>query len=309
VNLKKVYIIIPTHNRKARLKGCLLSLGGQSFRNFQIVVVDDGSSDGTSEVLSSDFKDVVTLRGDGNLWWTGATNLGLKYVLKVCEKTDFILTLNDDVVIGKDYLLNLVSFAGKRPRTLVGSVLLREGGDGSILDGGYKQNWLIAKGKALNRGKDLEYLPKDHYEETSVLSGRGTLIPAEVFFKLGLYDQKHLPHHGDLELSRRAYLNGYRLVVYYGAVIYTHEDSQPGNLGLKNLWWGFFNIKSSRNIKERFWFSILGAENVPRGVIFFTFDLFWVIGGIVARWFKIRPRYPAARDNDSTDKIFEKGHP
>lgn len=71
-----IYIIIPVHNRKHFTRECLLSLRKQTFQNFKVIVVNDGSSDGTGEMIEKEFSDVILLKGDGNLWWTGATNLG-----------------------------------------------------------------------------------------------------------------------------------------------------------------------------------------------------------------------------------------
>lgn len=288
MNLREVFIIIPTHNRKELLRKCLLALADQTFKDYHAIVVDDGSSDGTKEMLSADFKDVIIMSGSGDLWWTGATNLGLSYALKRCSKSDLVLTLNDDTFFGKDYIESLVNFAMINPHALIGSVLLQKGGGSKIIDGGYKQNWLTAKRFAINKGMDISQFPENHYEEASTLSGRGTLIPAEAFLRLGLYDDKHLPQHGDIEFSRRAFLNGYDLLMYYGAHLCTYESSQPQNIEPKDLPWVFLDKRSARNIKERFWFSFLCAKNVIYGAIYFICDLLRVIVRTGGLFFKNR---------------------
>ena len=70
-NSKSLFIVIPVHNRKHFTRDCLLSLRKQTFQNFTIIVIDDGSSDGTGEMIQKEFPEVVLLHGDGNLWWTG----------------------------------------------------------------------------------------------------------------------------------------------------------------------------------------------------------------------------------------------
>jgi len=68
-----VYTIIPVHNRKEFTRNCLRSLQRQTVSDrLRIIVVDDGSEDGTDEMLAAEFPEVIVLRGDGNLFWTAA---------------------------------------------------------------------------------------------------------------------------------------------------------------------------------------------------------------------------------------------
>lgn len=76
-----VFVVIPVHNRLSFTRACLESLREQSFRDFTIVVVDDGSTDGTYATLAEEYPEVTLLWGDGDLWWTGAMNRALGWVL------------------------------------------------------------------------------------------------------------------------------------------------------------------------------------------------------------------------------------
>ena len=107
-----IYIIIPVHNRKEYTKNCLLSLRKQTEKNFKTVIIDDGSTDGTAEMLAKEFPEVHVIKGDGNLWWAAATNLGVKYALK--NDADFILTLNNDTIASENYLEKMVYWAEKK---------------------------------------------------------------------------------------------------------------------------------------------------------------------------------------------------
>ena len=89
-----IYIIIPVHNRMEFTRQCLNSLTQQTYRKFKIIVVDDGSSDETRVMIQKEFSEVDLLHGDGNLWWTGATNFGVKHVLK--NATHARLCTNDE---------------------------------------------------------------------------------------------------------------------------------------------------------------------------------------------------------------------
>ena len=87
-----VFIIIPVHNRKALTHDCLASLETQTWKDFRVIVVDDGSTDGTADMLRTMFPSVIVLTGNGNLFWTAATNLGIRYAL--AQGATHILTLN-----------------------------------------------------------------------------------------------------------------------------------------------------------------------------------------------------------------------
>ncbi len=73
--------MIPVHNRKKLTRECLASLQNQDTKHFTVIVVDDGSTDGTSEMIRAEFPDTILLQGDGGLWWVGSINKGIRYAL------------------------------------------------------------------------------------------------------------------------------------------------------------------------------------------------------------------------------------
>ena len=106
-----IYIVIPVHNRKAYTLGCLADLTKQTLTEKRVIVVDDGSTDGTAELVARQFPDVIILTGNGSLWWAGAMNFGIRYVLDKLtpDVDDFILALNDDIQVRPDYLASLLT--------------------------------------------------------------------------------------------------------------------------------------------------------------------------------------------------------
>ena len=107
-----LFILIPVHNRKKFTHQCLLSLYKQTNKNFIVIVIDDGSTDGTEKMLTSEFPNVELLKGDGNLWWTKATNLGVKYALS--QNAKYILILNDDTELSEDYIEKMLYWSSKK---------------------------------------------------------------------------------------------------------------------------------------------------------------------------------------------------
>src|SRR5262249_16781098 len=146
----KIYVVVPVFNRKSLTERFLRDMHKQTFRNFEIIVVDDGSTDGTAELISEQFKEVQLLRGDGNLWWTGATNLGIRHAIAQASEDDAILIINDDLDVNADYLETLHKLSKSMPKTLIGSVIVDIKNPEIIYDGGRLVNWWTAKFKILN---------------------------------------------------------------------------------------------------------------------------------------------------------------
>ena len=66
-----IYIILPVHNRKVTTEKFIKSLVAQTYKEFKLILVDDGSTDGTDKMVLSYIPDGIILKGDGNLWWAG----------------------------------------------------------------------------------------------------------------------------------------------------------------------------------------------------------------------------------------------
>src|ERR1700730_511559 len=102
--MRIICILIPIHNRIEMTKQGLNSLfsalrhfneNGLSQTSYKVVVIDDGSKDGSKEWIKEHYKDCEILIGDGNLWWSGAINKGIEYALTI-DKLTHVILWNDD---------------------------------------------------------------------------------------------------------------------------------------------------------------------------------------------------------------------
>lgn len=245
----KIYIIIPVHNRKEFTKGCLLSLRAQTFKDFKIVVIDDGSTDGTVEMLKYEFPEVQILEGDGTLWWTTAINLGIKYAL--VNNAEYILTLNNDTVANEKFLENLMKYAS--PCIIQGA--LWKDDQNNIVDGGTKKIiWTLdisEKIKNTLSSEEVFGLKKiTHY------SGRGLFIHKSIFSKIGLFDSKYFPHYyADTDFTMRAIKKGIRIYINYDAILNIfQEESWSKRIkkmrSIRGYLLHLFSIKGGGNIKN-----------------------------------------------------------
>src|SRR5690242_13712915 len=175
----KLHVIIPVHNRSGFTKNCLTHLQAQTLRDFAVIVADDGSTDGTADMLRREFPEVTVLRGDGSLWWAGATNLGVQLALE--RGASHVMTLNDDTLPGRTVLENMMRGATQRPGALIGAYAV-DVESGRPVFSGYGVNWVTASFKTLPPDP-----PRTGLVEVTHLPGRGLLIPADVFRKIGLF--------------------------------------------------------------------------------------------------------------------------
>jgi GT2 family glycosyltransferase len=267
-----IFTIIPVHNRIQLTRACLLSLQAQTYTCFEVYVVDDGSTDGTSEVIKNDFPMVTLLHGDGSLWWTGATNLGVRRVLEIAKADDYVLTLNNDTLLPADYFEILLREIGKHPKALIGSLALDSNNRNLVVEGGVHINWLNAKYTYhfKNRSyRELRAEGKSFYTPT-VLPGRGTAIPVNVFRELGLYDEKVFPHYAaDYDFSLRAKQAGYDLCVSFDLILYCFPKlsgiaNTDERVSLSQAFRSFSSIRSGNNLAKRFQF---GKRHAPRHLL------------------------------------------
>lgn len=245
---------MPVHNYREVVLECLRLLSLQTWKDFDVTVTDDGSTDGTYEAICEKFPNVTVLRGDGNLWWTGATNMALEHVLRFADDDDYILTLNNDVTFAEDYLASLAKAASKRPNHLIGSVVFDMANPQKVVYTGDFFDWRTFR---LDLG---QYVSGDYFNDhVNSLNGRGMLIPVKIFKKIGLFDAKRLPHYtADTEFSIRAERAGFRLCVYYGAMLYSDTSISGYRFSLfmrltpKEVWWLLFDKKSTKQIRTRY---------------------------------------------------------
>lgn len=282
-----VYVVMAVRNRWSLTEGCIRSLQQQTYGTTQIVVVDDGSTDATEEHLPVEFPGVTVLASDGNLWWTGATALGIDWVLERCDDDDFVLTLNNDTTVDPDYIDKLVAVAAAHhDHVLVGSVAVDNRDCDTIVDGGPFVSWVSAKGGSFHLGESLRVVREEGVMQTEpdLLPGRGMLIPVRCLREIGNFDAKRLPHYGaDYEFSARAVRAGYQLLMSYEAPVYSEVEAtgvstKRGRLAWTEFWRMFTSRRSPACLLYRWRFAVVCA---PRHLVplFLVMDTARVIVG------------------------------
>lgn len=260
-----IFVLIPVCNRVRHTQGVIAALRRQSLaKSLCMVVINDGSTDGTSDYLKVQ-GDVVELIGDGNLWWGGAIQKGLEYVLKRKQNHDYVLFLNNDTRFDPDYVETLVRVSRQANGAAVGSVIHEIGRDAPLVSVGPRVD--------INRLKwwDLlnELRPEDVQQpgktfRVDALSGRGTLYPAVLFERFGGMRPRLLPHYlADYEIAMRFARRGVPLVVSIDAVVYS-EPVYGNDVSSMGWWDSLFSIRSSSNVIRRLAFYMLVGSPLQR---------------------------------------------
>jgi GT2 family glycosyltransferase len=256
-----ITVIIPVHNRKKFTQACLRSLRNQTVQADRIVVVDDGSTDGTPEMLSEEFPSVHVLSGNGNLFWSASVNKGIEYALKLGVR--YVMTLNNDTFASADFLENMLKGTKTYPNALLGAFEI-DAISGMPNYGGEIINWKSSTSAFLLKDKNIA--ASNGLHEVSLFPGRGLLIPRIVFETIGLFDEKKLPHYlADYDFTMRAKRKGFKVYCNYDAKIYTYpEESGERQIRkrktLRNYFNHLFGIKGGGNLVD---FTIFTWRNCP----------------------------------------------
>ncbi|MCX5700299.1 MAG: glycosyltransferase family 2 protein [Candidatus Omnitrophica bacterium] len=204
----KIAVLITCHNRKEKTLVCLESLYNQKRDqniNLQIYLVDDGSTDGTSDVIKEKYPEVIILFGSGNLFWGG----GMRLVFaKAMEKGyDFYLWLNDDVILYQDAVTNLIkTYFLVKNKTNKDSLIVgacKDPFSGKLSYSGKKNKSVFLPLSF----KNIE--PRKEPVICNTISGNCVLIPDIIAKEVGNIDKAFPQKLGDMDYGLRARKKGY----------------------------------------------------------------------------------------------------
>lgn len=265
----KISVIIPNWNGKKYLKTCLDSLKNQSFKNFEIILVDNGSRDESIEFVKSCYPEIQIISLWENTGFSKAVNTGIKKA-----KGEYILLLNNDTEADPNLLKNLNSalkkyhdyyFYACKILCFDKRDTIDSAGDGLYING-------IAYRKGHHQKDKLEF---NEIKEVFGACGAAALYRKKLFSKIGFFDEDFFAFYEDVDINFRAQLAGFRCLYIPSAIVY---HIGHGTLKVENL---FVQRLSLRN---RFFVLI---KNAPlklflryfREIIWF--HLWWIIKDLV----------------------------
>jgi GT2 family glycosyltransferase len=285
-----IAILIPVHNGLNFTKKCLDNLNniiqslGDKSEIFKVIVIDDGSTDGTKDWIIENYPATIILKGDGHLWWSGGINKGIDHAINGL-KCDYTLWWNNDIHCSTDYFTNLLGIVDEiSSEIIIGSKIYFADEQqliwsmGGLFDPHTGEKYTIGMNET--DSDDFEQI-----KEADWLPGMGTLIHKSVFEKIGQVNDKDFPqYHGDSDFTYRAKLAGYHIRVFPQLKIW-NDKSNSGIQHYNNfriLLLSLFDIRSNYHLGKDFLFYHRYAESVVAYKTLFLKYSFY-IGGFI-KW-------------------------
>lgn len=225
----KVFIIVLNYNGKENIKKCLSSLFKVEYPNFEVVLVDNDSKDGSLEIAKSDFSKAYFIKNSCNLGFSAGNNVGIKFALE--RMANYVLLINNDTEVEKDFLTRLVFFGEKNEKAGIISPVIFDGERKKIWFSGGKIEWLRMKTLHETDAKTEEAY------ETEYLSGCAMLVKAAVFKKIGLFDEDFFLYYEDADLTLRAKAAGFKNFIVSSSWIYHFEKSEEAKMKMNKIYW------------------------------------------------------------------------
>lgn len=224
LSLPMVSIIIVNWNGKRFLERNLSSVYSQTFHQFEVILIDNGSTDGSVEFVRSNFPDTIIIENKDNLGFAKANNQGIEIA-----RGKYIATLNNDTILDKDWLSNLVNAAESSesrvgmwaPKILSMEERTRIDSVGGLL--------IYRDGIARGRGRGKE--DKGQFDEVKEIlfpSACSALYRKDMLDGIGYFDEEFFAYCEDSDLGFRARLAGWNAVSVPDAVVYHHYSGSTG---------------------------------------------------------------------------------
>lgn len=233
----KVSIIILNWNGLNDTIECLESVRKIDYPNYEIVVVDNGSTDGSAEGIKRLFPEITLIRNKENLGYAGGNNVGIRYALK--SEADYIFLLNNDTIVRNETILNLVQFFEKEHEYALASPLIFNY---------FKPAEIESYGSYVNPDTGRVKLLSSR-QQYNCLSGAALMVRCDSIKNVGLLDERFFLYYEDTDWCFRFSERKYKFaIVETSVVLHKHGSSGGGNCSPLSL---YYSIRNKRLFCEK----------------------------------------------------------
>ena len=228
----KVVIVVLNWNGKRVTVECVESVTKIGYGNYEILLVDNGSTDGSQECFRSRYPEIALLENKANLGFAEGNNVGIQRAID--ERADYILLLNNDTTVDENFLSELVNVAERDSRIgFVGPKVYyyycRGRRDVIAFAGGHINLWI---GKARNLGeREEDRRQYDDTKQVSYVQGSCLLVKTEVVQRIGLLDSTLFAYWEETDWCMRGNRSGYTSVFVPSAKIWHKVAASSGSVG------------------------------------------------------------------------------
>src|SRR3989344_3492895 len=229
----KASIIIPNWNGQELLKDCLVSLAKQTYKNFEIILVDNNSTDNSIGFTEKNFPQVSIVKLKKNFGFAKAINTGVKK-----SNAKYVIFLNNDTEVDKNWFKNLVDCANLHPEVIsVNSKLLNY----------YSRKLIDGIGIIINevgQAKSIGWQEKHsgQYEKEEYIfgaTGGGSLFRRADFVKVGGFDENYFMYSEEVDFAFRAQFLGYKSIYSPQSIVYHKHKASAKKFPQHIEYWQF----------------------------------------------------------------------
>ena len=242
------------------MKRCLDSIHFQSFKNIEVIFVDNGSNDNSVAYVRDFFPDVKVISLTENMGFAGGNIEGLKQV-----SGDYIMLLNNDVEVEKDCIGNLLSAIQENPSVGICASKMLASGTNMIDSAGDGYSTLLKGFKRGEGAAEAEYVRQKYV--FGACAG-AALYRRKMIEEIGFFDEDFFLIHEDTDLNFRAQLAGWKVLYVPHAIVYHKVRSTIGHMSDTAV---YFSLRNSEFVR---------IKNIPLA-LFLTCLPLYAVGTIL----------------------------
>lgn len=255
--MNRVAIVVLNWNGIIDTLECLKSLQKQTYKNYTILIIDNGSVDNSRQLLDEyhfKHKNTEVIYNPKNYGFAGGVNTGIRWAMK--KKYDYVALFNNDAIADKDWLGSLVQAAEQKDIGISTGLLLHE--DGKTIDS--TGDWYSIWGLPFPRNRNNKTAKAPKSGLVFCASGGASLYKIQLLKQIGLFDEDFFAYYEDTDISFRAQLAGWKVFYTNKAVAYHKQGETSKKIP------GFTVYQTFKNLPMLF------IKNVPLG-LFFTIGI------------------------------------
>lgn len=211
--LPKVSVVVLNWNGMEHLEACLSSLGNLRYPNYEVLLVDNGSTDGSVDFVESRFPWVKVVRNEINYYYAEGNNIGIRHA-----DGEYVAILNNDTEVNPNWLIELVKTAEGGKTICTSKVMMYDRRNVINTCGNYVHFLGFSFCRGLNEEDTGQY---DEFQEIASASGCSMLVSRSLLNDVGLFDKDFTPFYLEEEdLCWRAILAGYKCAYVPRSIVY-----------------------------------------------------------------------------------------
>jgi GT2 family glycosyltransferase len=231
-----ISLIIVNYNGKHHLEECLPTIFAQTYPNFEVILVDNGSADGSNEFIEAQYSQIKLVKLSENTGFCKGNNIGLTYA-----KGKFITLLNNDTVTDQNWLKEIIKPMLRDEQVGLCASLMINYYNCDVVDTAGDGYDICGVGYKIGEGEPVE----NHQQKKEVFGAcaGAALYRKSMIEKIGFFDEMFFAYGEDIDLSFRAKLAGYKCIYVPKAIVF-HKVNQT--MGTKS---DFLVFHTRRNIE------------------------------------------------------------